>query len=378
MDAPLAGIRVVDLSRLLPGPYCTMLLADLGAEVLKVEAPGIGDYARTIMAEFGGPPLFDAVNRNKKGVAVNYRHPAGREVLLRLAARADIFVETFRPGAAARWGIDYAALSANNPRIVYCSLSGYGQTGPYAGRAGHDLNFAAVGGLLALNGAAGGPPIPPGVQVADLAGGMLAAVAILAALRGRDQTGHGAYLDVSMLDAMVSWVGHLATCSYQPCDDVSTVTRGSTPLAGTLPCYNVYRTADDRYLALCAVEPHFWEAFCKTMERADLLDRRLDPGAIPVLKELFGRRSRAEWLALFEDVDACVEPVNELDEVLGHPQVRHRCLVDDEGRVTSPFRRTGRASAPAPALGEHTHAVLCELGLLEDEIAALEQAGSVG
>ncbi|MCX7840622.1 MAG: CoA transferase, partial [Anaerolineae bacterium] len=189
---PLDGIRVLDLSRLLPGPYCTMLLADLGAEVIKIETPGLGDYLRVIPPMMRDPisgeevnPTFLLINRNKQSVALNFRHPRGREVLMRLVQTADVFIESFRPGAASRWSIGYEDLSALNPRLVYCSLSGYGQSGPYRERAGHDLNYLALSGLLAVNGVADGPPIPPGVQIADLSGAMLATIAILAALVAR-------------------------------------------------------------------------------------------------------------------------------------------------------------------------------------------------
>jgi len=378
MLAPLAGVKILDLSRLLPGPYCTMLLADLGAEVVKVELPGVGDYARTISEDFGGPPMFGAVNRGKRSLALNFRNPKGRDLLLHLAGQFDVFLETFRPGAAARWGIDYAAVHEANPRLIYCSLSGYGQEGPYAERAGHDLNYVAVGGLLALNGVAGGPPLPPGVQIADLAGGMLAALAIVAALRRRDQNGQGAYLDVSMLDAVVSWVGHLADCFQAPCNDGFVATRGRMPLSGSLPCYHVYVAADGHYLALSALEPHFWSAFCQVAGCNELLERRLDPTAIPELETLFAGRTRAEWLALVADVDACLEPVNELGEMLQHPQVRERGLVDAAGRVQTPMRfAAGGPPAPAPRLGQHTREILEDAGLSHGEIAALGAAGIV-
>ena len=196
---PLEGIRVLDLSRLLPGPYCTMLLADLGAEVIKIETPGLGDYLRVIppyVRDATGADvsaLFQLLNRNKQSVALNFRNPRGKPVLMRLAKNADVIIEAFRPGAADRWGIGYEQIRAVNPHIVYCSLSGYGQRGPYRDRAGHDLNYIALAGLLATNGVAGGPPIPPGVQVADLSGAMLATIAILAALVGRAQSGAGQY-----------------------------------------------------------------------------------------------------------------------------------------------------------------------------------------
>lgn len=367
----LNGIRILDLSRLLPGPYCTMLLADLGAEVVKIESPIVGDYVRTIAPEFGGEAVFATVNRNKQSVAINYRNPRGRELFLRLAQKADVVVETFRPGAVRRWKIDYDAVRAVNPHIVYCSLSGYGQDGPYANRAGHDLNYLAIGGLLALNGVAGGPPIPPGVPIADLAGGTLAAVAILGALVGRARSGQGAYLDVSMLDAAVSWIapmmGAVAGLGQNP--------RGRMPLSGKLACYNVYETADGKFISLGALEPHFWTGFCQAIERGDLTNRQFDPEAIPQVAAILRQRTRDEWLQRFRNADLCIEPVNTPDETMHHPQVRHRGLVKETGQFASPLRFTERSGAsPAPALGQHTQEVLKQAGLDDREIRELEAA----
>ena len=364
----LNGIRILDLSRLLPGPYSTMLLADLGAEVIKIESPIVGDYVRTISPDFGGEAIFAAVNRGKKSVALNYRNPRGRELFLRLAQKVDVVIETFRPGAVRRWKIDYDAVRAVNPRVVYCSLSGYGQSGPYVNRAGHDLNYIAISGLLALHGAAGGPPLPPGVPMADLAGGMLVALAVLAALVGRGHSGQGAYLDVSMLDAAVSWMapmtGQLAGLGQNP--------RGRMPLTGKLACYNVYETADGKFVSLAALEPHLWTAFCAAVERDDLSNRQFDPDATAQVAAILSQRTRDEWQERFRAVDACVEPVNTLDEMLLDPQVRHRGLVQETGQFASPFRFAPQNDAsPAPTLGRHTRQVLEQAGIGDKEIQEL-------
>ncbi len=385
---PLIGIRVLDLSRLLPGPYCTMLLADLGAEVIKIETPRVGDYARLVPSDFGGDAMFRTLNRNKKSVALNYRNPRGREVFLRLASEADVIVETFRPGAVTRWEIDYQAVRTVNPRLIYCSLSGYGQCGPYRDRAGHDLNYVALGGLLALNGAAGGPPIPPGVQIADLAGGMLAAVAILAALLGRGRTGEGAYLDVAMLDAVTSWAAPVAGALFSHTG--KSPERGRMLFSGMFPCYNVYETADGRFITLAALESHFWTAFCTAVDRDDLRARQYDVDAIPDVATIFRARTRDKWVAWFREVDACVEPVSTIEEMLRDPQVQHRGLVAEDippeepveqassqppGRIGSPFQFTRRTpESPAPALGEHTWEVLRQAGFDDEEIRELEAA----
>ncbi len=376
---PLTGIKVLDLSRLLPGPYLTMLLADLGAEVIKIEKPRIGDYARMAPEEMGLQGLFEMVNRGKRSLALNYRNPRGRKVLYRLVEDADVFLEGFRPGAVKRWKLDYETLRAINPRLVYCSLSGYGQSGPYEQRAGHDLNYVAVGGALGLNGSTDGPPIPPGVPIADLGGGMLAAIAILAALLGRERTGEGAYLDVALMDAVVSWVTPLAGGPFfaagQPPE------RGRMPLAGGLPCFNVYACADGRYLSLAALEPHFWSDFCRTIEREDLIPRQFDPAIAPILAEVFRQHTREEWMARFEGVDACLEPVLSFEEMLHHPQVQHRGHVRMENGepvgMNSPFVFAPRPGSPPPALGEHSAEVLREAGFSEDEIRALAEKGVI-
>ncbi len=377
--SPLDGTRVLDLSRLLPGPYCTMLLANLGAEVIKIETPLVGDYARTIPDAFGGLAMFEVLNRNKKGVAINYRNGRGKEIFLQLVQTADVLIESFRPGAAQRWGIGYDAVTQVNPRIVYCSLSGYGQDGPYANRAGHDLNYIAIGGLLALNGTAGGPPIPPGVQIADLAGGMLAAIAILAALVGRQNTSHGAYLDVAMMDAVTSWVAPMAGSFYTATGQ--NPPRGQMPLSGGLPCYNVYETADGKFISLGILEPHFWTAFCNAINRNDLLARQLDVTAIDELAQLLRQRTRDEWLEMLREADACVEPVNEISETLYHPQLRHRGLVQQTevgARFAAPLRFAAPSGqSPAPSLGQHTAEILKQLGLSQQEISELEKAGVI-
>jgi crotonobetainyl-CoA:carnitine CoA-transferase CaiB-like acyl-CoA transferase len=377
---PLTGVRILDLTRLLPGPYCTLLLADLGAEVIKIETPLAGDYARLAPPHLGLSSIFQATNRNKKSVAVNYRNPRGREILQQLAAASDVVFESFRPGVVKRFGMDYDSVRALNPRVIYCSLSGYGQSGPYRDRAGHDLNYSAVGGLLALNGPAGGPPTPYGVEVADLSAGMLAATAILAALYGRERTGQGAYLDVSLLDAVVSWVSPFLDMRYLGAG--RNPERGRQPLSGGAPCFNVYETSDGKYLTLGALEPNFWSAFCALVERPDLIPRQFESEAIPEVAAIFRARPRGEWLARLGGADTCVEPVNTFDELWQHPQVRHRGLIVSgaEGRehIGSPFQFVKpERTAPAPALGAHTREVLRKLGISDDEIQALETQGIV-
>lgn len=374
---PLAGYRVLDLSRLLPGPWCSQLLADLGADVIKIETPTAGDYARMAPAELGFAGLFDSVNRGKRSVAVNYRVPAGREVVLGLAQDADVFLESSRPGQMARRGLGPVDVRMANPRIVYCSLSGYGQTGPYRDRPGHDLDYLAVAGLLGLLNGIEGPPEPPGIQVADLAGGTLAALEILAALLGRERSGHGATLDVAVLDAVVAWLAPLGAAAAVP-------SARPGPLAGAFPCYHVYACADGAWLAVAALEPPFWVSACRGLGREDLVPRQFDPTAIADVAAILATRPRDAWLSVFEP-DACVAPVNRPDEAERDPQIRSRGLVTGVGtatRVVSPLAVTdgspmnGHRTA-VPGLGAHTHQVLASAGWSKQRIEELEQAGVI-
>lgn len=375
---PLAGTRVLDLSRLLPGPYLTQLFADLGAEVIKVETPRIGDYARLAPPEMGLGRMFEVVNRGKKSVAVNYRNPRGRDVFLELAASADVVLEGFRPGPVKKWGIDYESVRAVKPDIVYCSLSGYGQEGPYRDRAGHDLNYLAVTGALGLNARPGEAPVPYGLPVADLAGGMLAAIAILGALAGRGRSGAGMYLDMALMDGVLSWMTPLASAAFFNGLDVSA---GGLPLLGGLPSFNIYETADGRYLSLGIIEPHFWSDFCRVTGREDLQARQFDRTTGGEISAIFKQRTCEEWLKAFAETDACLEPVNSFAEMLEHPQVRARGYVREEnGKATglnTPFVFARRTTTPAPALGEHTREVLSGIGMESARLDELAEQGII-
>ena len=329
---PLEGIRVLDLSRLIPGPWCSQMLADLGADVIKVETPLAGDYARIAPPELGFGGVFEAVNRGKRSIAVNYRLPRGRAVVLRLASTADVFLESSMPGQLARRGLGPVDVRAANPRLVYCSLSGYGQAGPYRDRPGHDLDYLAISGLLALLGPAGTRPVPPGVQIADLAGGSLAALEIVAALLRRERTGEGATLDVAILDAVVAWLAPLGA---------GVATAGTAPgaLSGAFPCYGVYAAGDGAFLAVGALEPPFWVAFCRAVGREDLVPRQYDRTAVAVVAGILASRPRAAWLDILGD-HACAAPVNAPREAELDPQIVARGLVVGEGtaaHVRSPL-----------------------------------------
>jgi alpha-methylacyl-CoA racemase len=379
LAAALSGIRVLDLSRLLPGPYLTMVLADMGADVVKVEDPRVGDYLRAFPPAKGGiSGRFLAVNRGKRSLALDLKAPAGRDALLRMAGSADVVVESFRPGVMDKLGVGYAALAAKNPKIVLCSISGYGQTGPYVERAGHDLNYIALAGVLAMGGPAGGAPQMPGVQIADLAGGALwSATAILAALVGRERTGKGAHLDISMTEGalalLAAELGNL-DCGARP-------TRGTETLNGGMACYGVYKTADDRYLSVGALEPKFWIALNQAIGRPPLVAELVGDQAKlrAELAEIFVTKTAEQWMDVLGKSDCCVEIVTELAELPLHPLHAGRGVFfeidggDNVGRVMQVRTPVGTPADPTapPRLGQHSRDVLREYGFSDAEIAGI-------
>lgn len=386
---PLSGLRVLDLSRLLPGPFCTLILSDLGASVDKLEDPQAGDYLRIIPPTKGGlSGRYAALNRDKRSLCLDLKRPEGRAALSRLVRRYDVVVESFRPGVLDRLGCGWEALSRENPRLVLCSISGYGQTGPYRDRAGHDINYIALAGVLGMGGPAGGDPVLPGVQIADIAGGALwAAVGILAALHAARETGVGRQIDVSMcegaLSLMLPDLGNYDLTGVAP-------TRSSELLNGAAACYGVYRTRDGRHLSVGALEPKFWTAFNQALGRpVDFAELAAPPeeqaqirGEIQAILET---RTRDEWEAVFAGVDACVEPVLAIDELEGHPLHRARGLhfrVADFGQVRTPLAPRPKtaddepAHLPPPSLGQHSAAILAEAGFTAEEVAALQAVGA--
>ncbi len=408
MSLPLEGIRVLDLSRLLPGGFCSLLLADFGAEVLKVEDTGMGDYIRWSPPFYEGAhpsarsALFLSLNRNKRSIRLDLKHERGREVLLALVREYDVVLESFRPGVLDRLGVGYERMRAENPGIVYCAISGYGQAGPKRDASGHDTNYLGLIGLLGLTGKRGGEPVQAAGQIADLGGGaLMAAFGILAALRERDGaparpgarsgspgSGEGQLVDVSMSDGALSWLAMVAASYFA---DGAVPRRGELPLAGSLICYRPYECADG-WVSLGALEPKFWQAWCRGVGREDLVALQFaQPGsdAHAQVQEIFMQRTRAQWEAFAQEHDCCLEPVLELDEALSSELVRQREMVVEieQPGVEQAIRQLGipvklertpgeHARLPGPALGEHTEEVLRAAGFSEEEAAELLACGA--
>jgi alpha-methylacyl-CoA racemase len=414
MGLPLDGIRVLDLSRLLPGGFCSLLLADFGAEVLKVEDTGQGDYIRWAPPYYEGAEesaksaLFLSLNRNKRSIRIDLKSEAGREVLLRLVREYDVVLESFRPGVLDRLGVGYERMREVNPGIVYCAITGYGQTGPKRDASGHDMNYLGLVGLLGLSGEAGGPPVQSEGQIADLGGGaLMAAFGIMAALRERDGaparpaadgrpgraavpgSGEGQLVDVSMADGALSWLAMVAGRYFA---DGEVPKRGEQMLAGALICYRPYECADG-WVTLGALEPKFWQAWCRGVGREELIEKQFEkPGseAHAEVAAIFKSRPRADWERFAEEHDCCLEPLLDLDEALVSGLVREREMVVElhQPGVEGAVRQLGipvklertpgdHDRLPGPALGEHTEQVLRAAGYGEDEIAKLVEQGAV-
>jgi crotonobetainyl-CoA:carnitine CoA-transferase CaiB-like acyl-CoA transferase len=377
--SPLAALKVLDLSRQLPGPFCSMLLADLGADVLCIANPndpmGVG---------------IPFLVRNKRHMTLNLKADAGRDILVQLAANADVVLEGYRPGVPQRLGIDYETLRARNPRLIYCSISGFGQDGPYRDRVGHDVNYIGYAGVLNFVGEAGGPPVIPGVQIADIAGGgLMATVGILAAVIARAQTGRGQFVDISMLDGTLSCNAYHILMWFLA---GRLPLRGGEQLTGRYPCYAVYETRDGRHVTVGAFEPHFWATLCRAFGREDFIATQWDEGArreemFAFFRTAFREKTMDEWLHALGGQDICFGPVYTLEETFADPQLRHRnMIVEMEGPhgkttvVGTPIKLSDTPATlrtPPPGFGEHTERVLAGLGFGAAQIAQLRERGVV-
>jgi crotonobetainyl-CoA:carnitine CoA-transferase CaiB-like acyl-CoA transferase len=382
MVKALEGIRVLDLTQLLPGPYCTGILADFGAEVIKVEPKG-GDYGRLF------PGMFNQVNRSKKSITLNLKEEEAQRIFHRLLLSADVVVEGFRPGTTARLGVDYETCEKINPRIIYCSISGYGQDGPYRDRPGHDLNYMSIGGALSLLKGRDGHPINPGLEMADVTAGLEAVIAILTALLARDKTGRGQFLDISMLDCVVSILPMQASAYF------SMGTVPPTNMTDFCSHYRVFDTADDDYLVMGIVhEDWFWSNLADALEGfEDVRDlkhlKRLErrDELIERLSAAFRSKTLSEWLELLDGRDIPYSTINDIAQVFEDPQVMHRrmkvAIPGPQGEIEcvgTPYKMSGTPvtfDAPAPELGEHTDSILAESGLSPADISELREAGTI-
>ncbi|WP_254525842.1 CaiB/BaiF CoA transferase family protein [Natrinema caseinilyticum] len=402
MQPFLDGVRILDLTQLLPGPYATTMLADLGAEVIKVERPGTGDPVRPREPSIDGRSFTLLTrHRNKKSIAINLKHEGGRDAFLDLARTADVVVESFRPGVVDRLGVGYDDVRDVNEDVIYCSISGYGQDGPYVARSGHDLNYIGVAGLLGLTGDRDGPPTIPGYPIADFAGGMYAAFAIATALAGVRGGSGGDHIDVSMTDAVASF-SMVYLDRYEGRGEIPR--RGRTTLTGSHPGYRVYETGDGKAITLGALEEHFWENLCEALELPEYADDHIGPnGELPdslrteivdAFADRLAERPRAAWLERFEEYDVPAGPVNDYEDLFADPHLEARGLFDEIDVGGDGDRRSGESvrqinlpldferfspdeKTPAPYLGANTAELLDELGYSDAEIETLLEAGAV-
>jgi alpha-methylacyl-CoA racemase len=386
---PLKGIKVLDLSRLLPGPLATLVLADLGADVDKVEDTSGGDYLRVMPPHAGSgaeatSSIFLALNRNKRSVVIDLKKPKGKGALLRLARCYDVVLEQFRPGVLDRLGLSHATLLAENPRLVVCALTGYGQTGPLAQRAGHDLNYLARAGVLGMQGPESGPPTLPGFQLADVSGGLYAVIGIMGALMERARTGKGSIVDVAMIETAMPF----AIAGFGQSFGGQAPKAGGEALVGGIAPYQTYATKDGKAMSLAALEPKFWMAFSSGVGHAvDMSDLVPGPHQVALkdeLRAIFAEKTRDEWVAFAGDRDCCLEPVLTAEEARADEHLVARKMFFEMASkwgpiqmMRTPLTDADREHAPPPGQGEHTDAILREAGVTAEEIAAMRGDGTI-
>ena len=400
MTLPLEGVKVVDLSRMAPGPFCTMILGDLGADILKIEEFALSGRRAAVKGAISGAHwlnrseeenAFDPMGRNKRSIGLNLKNDDARQVLYKLVKDADVFVEEYRPGVVKRLGVDYDTISDINPGIVYLSVTGYGQTGPYKSMVGHDINYTSTAGAQGTIGNSEGGHAIPWNLLADFAGGGLtAAVAVLAALVDRRATGRGRYVDVAMTDGVMYLMATMFE-DYFKTGNVPVL--GKSPLAGGNPRYAIYRTKDDKFISIASLEPWFYVALCKAMGLEDIADQyehgMNDERVKAEIAKAFLTRTRDEWFDILSEIDSAVGRVYAIDEVATDPQVQARDMVVEMQHPTLgavkqvgvPFKYAGESLQPrsfSPEIGENTEDVLKTIGYSPSEITALRETGAVG
>jgi crotonobetainyl-CoA:carnitine CoA-transferase CaiB-like acyl-CoA transferase len=377
LTMPLEGVRVLDLTRLLPGPYCSLLLADFGADVIKIEDPNLGDYARFYEPKVGEySAMFHSLNRNKRSMTLDLKNEQNKQIFIDLVKTADVLIESFRPGVMDRLGLGYEELKKHNPKLIYCAITSYGQTGPYKDIPGHDINFLSYSGLLELQGEQNRKPVSSSVQIGDIGGGsLMAVIGILVAIMDAKKSGEGQFIDISMLDGAVSWMQSILP-GYLTSNQLPK--RGELILNGGLACYEVYETKDQRYLSVGALEVKFWKNFCQVIGKEALISKLNAPleeqNAMKAeIQAVMATKTLNEWLELFDGVDACVAPVLTVAEMVNDPQIRHRRMIEEVydptlgmiRQIANPIklsRTQVRTVRQAPGLGEHNEEILTELG----------------